>query len=85
MNVEKKIQILAESNLSAITKLIRIGGSYGVTLPKIWVDLNMIEIEGEYYCGMEIAGNNIVFRPIEPNDYEAVTIREKEKKANGRS
>lgn len=82
MELEKRIKMMAESKMYAVTKLIRIGGSYGVIVPKLWLDCNTTEIEGDYYCGIEVVGNTLVIRPIQPGDLEGVTIIEKEK--NGR-
>jgi hypothetical protein len=78
MELEEKIKILAESRVFGISKLIHIGGSYGLTLPKRWVEVNMTEIDGDYYCEVEVVGNTIVFRPIDPSEIESVTIKEKE-------
>ena len=77
MELEQQIKLLAESKVFGITKLIRIGGSYGVTLPKIWVDFNTVEVDDDYYCRLEVEGNALIFSPISPQDIEGIIIKEK--------
>jgi len=77
MELEQKIKILAESRMFGISKLVHLGGSYALILPKRWVEVNMTDIDGDYYCGVEVVDDTLVFRPIDPNDLEAVTIKEK--------
>lgn len=77
MELEQKIKLLAETKAFGITKLIRIGGSYGITLPKIWVDFNAVEVEGDYYCRIEVENNALIFRPITQDDLEGIVIKEK--------
>jgi len=78
METDQKIKILAETKTLGITKLIHFGGSYGVTLPKLWVDFNAVMVEGDYYCRLQVVDNTLIFSPITSTDLEAVTIREKE-------
>jgi antitoxin component of MazEF toxin-antitoxin module len=77
VELEQKIKLLAETKAFGITKLIRIGGSYGITLPKIWVDFNAVEVEGDYYCRIEVENNALIFRPITQDDLEGIVIKEK--------
>ena len=72
------IRILAETKTFGITKLIRIGGSYGVILPKMWLEFNGTEIDGDYYCRLDVEDNALIFRPITPDDLEGVVIKEKQ-------
>ena len=77
MEIEQKIKILAETKTLGITKLIRIGGSYGFTLPKLWVDFNAVMVDGDYYCRLQVVDNSLIFSPITSTDLEAITLRER--------
>ena len=79
MELKQKIKLLGEQKIFGVNKLIRIGGSYGVTLPKIWVDFHCTEIDGEYYCRLEVNEDTLIFSPINIGDIEAVRIKEKQK------
>lgn len=77
MDIEQKIKVMAESKILGMTKLIRLGGSYALTVPKMWLEFNATEVEGDYYCQVDVVGNTLIFRPIKPGDIEAVVIKER--------
>ncbi|HEY41518.1 MAG TPA: hypothetical protein G4O18_06625 [Dehalococcoidia bacterium] len=78
MKIEDKLKVLAERpEIFGITKLIKIGGSYAIIVPKLWLEFNGVEVDGEYYCRLEVANSQLVFSPIAPEDIESVVIREK--------
>lgn len=76
MELKQKIKMLAEFRLFGMTKFRPIGGSYCLILPKRWIEFNATKIDDDYYCSVEVVGNAIVFRPIEPKDIAGVNITE---------
>ena len=74
---DNKIRFLAEEKLFGIRKLIPIGGSYGLVIPKMWVVMNCVEIDGDYYLKLQVNGDELIFSPISSDDIRKVSIREK--------
>ena len=80
-NEEKvKIKVAADQNILGVTKLIKMGGSFGVTIPRVWVDFHCIDVDDEYYLIMEVEGNRLIFSPINLEDIKDIRIRVKEEK-----
>jgi len=79
MELEQKIKIMAESKMFGITKLIRFGSSYGIVVPRLWLEMHATAIDGDYYVSLDVSDENatLAFRPINPEDIEAVSIKEK--------
>lgn len=77
MELKEKIRLLSEQHAFDIRKLTRIGDSLGLLVPRTWVDLHCIEIDGEYYFRLKVAEGKLIFSAIDPDDIEAVTIKEK--------
>ena len=42
-----KIKTLASQNVLGIKKFVRIGDSFGIIIPRLWLEMNAIEIDGE--------------------------------------
>lgn len=77
--VEKKalIRELGRQRAFGVKKLVRIGGSYAVVVPKIWINFNAVEIDGDYYFKMGVEGNELVLKAITDEDLEGVSIKPK--------
>jgi hypothetical protein len=73
----EKIKILADTHAFGIRKLIPLGGSYGLVIPKMWVTANCVEIDGEYYLKLNVVNNELRFSSISPDDIEGIEIKEK--------
>lgn len=78
MQVKDKIRILAEQKIFGMRKLVKFGNSYGINLPRTWVNMNCIEIDGNYYLKLEVENNKLIFSPIDPSDIEGVVVKKKE-------
>ena len=79
MQIEEKIKILAEQRALGIRRLLRLGNSYAITLPKIWVELHCIEIDGVYYVKIEVQEGELFFSTISPEDIEGIVVKEKKR------
>ena len=79
MRLKQKIEILAESKVLGITKLTRFGTSYGVVVPRLWLEMHAIALDGDYYLSLAVSDENatLTFRPLDPKDIEAVIVKEK--------
>jgi hypothetical protein len=53
MKVEDKIRVLAEQKAFGIRRLIKVGSSFAITVPKIWVNLHCLEVDDKYYLRLE--------------------------------
>ena len=77
MELGEKIQFLAKEKIFGIKKLVNFGYSYAVILPKNWVELHGVEIDGNYYVTLKVENSNLIFSPIDETDIKAVTVKEK--------
>lgn len=79
MNIAQKIKLLADQKALGIHKLHKLGNSYAITVPKMWVELHYIEINGEYYVRLEADEGRLHFSSIDLGYIESVVIKEKRK------
>jgi antitoxin component of MazEF toxin-antitoxin module len=79
MELAEKIKILGEQHAFGVNKLTKIGNSYAIILPKVWVQMHCVDIDGGYYLRLEVEDNQLIFSPIELEDVEAIVIKEKVK------
>jgi hypothetical protein len=77
MELEEKIRILAERKAFGIRKLLSIGNSYAIVIPKFWVEYNCLEIDGDYFMQLDVEGESIRFSPINVDSLKAVKVKEK--------
>ena len=77
MELREKIQFLAKEKIFDIKKLVNFGDSYAVILPKNWVELHGVGIDGNYYVTLKVENSNLIFSPIDETDIKAVTVKEK--------
>lgn len=77
MNIEEKIKRMAEQRILDVRKLTKVGDSYFLRIPKSWITWHCVEIEGDYYFRLEVDGDRLIFSPINLDDIEAVSIKEK--------
>lgn len=77
MEDDIKVKLLAEQKALGIRKLLRIGDSYALTLPKFWVRWHCFETDGEYYVQLTVEGSMLRFSPIDEDTLKKVMVREK--------
>lgn len=77
MENTEKIKLLAKDSLFGVKKLQRIGGSFAVLLPREWVEWSCVEIDGDYYCKMDIADRSLLLSMIAETDLENLDIKGK--------
>ena len=77
MKTEEKIKALAKIRAFGVKKLVRLGDSYALVLPKSWVELNGIEIDGNFFVSLNVEGIKLVFSLIDLEGLEEVKVKEK--------
>lgn len=77
MELEQKLKLLAEQNIFGINKLIKLGGSYALILPRTWVDIHCISIDDAFYVKLQVIDGKLVFSSIAPRDIADIVIKEK--------
>ena len=75
MEIDEKIKKLGRSHSFGIRKLIIVGNSYAITLPKFWVDMYCTRIDGEYYLKLKVIGGDLLFGAIKPEDVEHIRMK----------
>ena len=78
VSLRDKIRLMGKQNIFGVTKLHRVGGSYVLPIPKIWVDLHCTSIDGDYYLRLEVEGGKLLLSPLELEDIDALQVRRKE-------
>lgn len=77
MDTAEKIRALAKIRAFGVKKLIKFGDSYAITLPKSWVELNGIEIDGDYYVSLNVENTKLIFSLIDAEAIEEIAVKEK--------
>lgn len=78
VSLRDKIKLMSEQNIFGVTKLHKVGGSYVLPIPKIWVDLHCTSVDGDYYLKLEVEGGKLVLSPLELEDIDTLRVRRKE-------
>ena len=71
-----KLEVLQGS--LGIKKVLRIGNSYAVVLPKEWVEFFCLRANNNYWAIIEPGDNNsVVLRPLVEQDIEGIEVSAK--------
>ena len=77
MNTKEKIKLLSQKHTFGIRKLIELGDSYALTIPKLWVLMNCTELDDSYYLQLNIEDNKLIFMSIDEKEIESISVKEK--------
>jgi len=49
-------------------KLVRVGGSLAILIPKIWVRIHAFEVDGHYWVRIKQEGNSLIITPLDKDE-----------------
>lgn len=76
MELKKKIEWMSRHHIFGVKKLTKVGDAFYLNIPKAWILVNCIEIDGAYYFKLEVEGNQLIFSPISLEDLEGRIVKE---------
>lgn len=56
----EQLRILETLGLAGLYELKKVGGSYALFLPKVWVDLFCLEVDGSYWVQLTIGNDGTI-------------------------
>ena len=75
ITIAQQLEILRD--ILSIRKLLKVGGSYTVVLPKEWVECFCLHTGNDYWVSIRLEGNNIILTPLKEEDLEGLRIETK--------
>jgi hypothetical protein len=70
-----KIKLLAEKKAFGIRKVLPLGHSYAIVLPKFWVELFCTEIDNKYYMEIDVQDDVVRIHPVDTEALKNIHIK----------
>lgn len=74
MESVEKIKLLAKEKAFGIRRATRIGDSYGVLVPKFWLEMHSVLLDGDYYFQMQVEDGKLIISPLNLKDVENIAM-----------
>lgn len=79
MEIETKIKLLSQMDAFGIKKLVKVGDSFALIVPKPWVVMFCTEIENNYYFQLQVENNQLIFSPINTEEVDTINVKRRRK------